>query len=378
MDRHAGGNGQEGVMGMLRWYIMQTYTGREEKLVKMIHRVVPRQFYGDCFVIYHEQLWRRQQENQVHIRRVFPGYVFITSENPDGLFLCLKHVPAMSKLLADGKLAEGEFTFLPLDQREAVVLGSLLDEDHIIRLSYVATDGKDHVLYISGPLETYASGKWKTRFSDCLGASDSADLEMRSSKSRKVFDSVHKKISDPESSIEMMDECHSGSIGESFSARTASSIVNHAVSYRFRKRYAAIKISLSGEEKEIHLGIILNDDIRRELSYGKVEAPVETSERYHVAGTVSGNDSGMLGMLSGKTVDLVNGDGCRQNLLNVQSKQLSHLTPGDAVIVSEGPLVGLPAIVCKVEMEKHQVKIKVNLFGQALEMKVPSDSLRKI
>ena len=54
------------------WYVLQTKTGGEEKLVEMIHRMVPADLYGECFVIYHEQLWRRQQQTFIHVKRAFP------------------------------------------------------------------------------------------------------------------------------------------------------------------------------------------------------------------------------------------------------------------------------------------------------------------
>ena len=59
---------------------------RKKKLVEMVRRVVPHPLYGECFVIYHEQVWRRQQKNFVQVRRAFPGYVFITSREPEALF----------------------------------------------------------------------------------------------------------------------------------------------------------------------------------------------------------------------------------------------------------------------------------------------------
>ena len=72
------------------WYVLQTRTGEEEKLAGMIRALVPGNLYGECFVMYQEQLWRRQQQNFVHVKRVFPGYVFITSKEPEALFFCLK------------------------------------------------------------------------------------------------------------------------------------------------------------------------------------------------------------------------------------------------------------------------------------------------
>ena len=74
------------------WYVIQTYTGNEERLVEMIRRIVPRQHYGECFVIYSEQLRRRQQENQIHVLRLFPGYVFISSDEIEQLFVGRLHI----------------------------------------------------------------------------------------------------------------------------------------------------------------------------------------------------------------------------------------------------------------------------------------------
>lgn len=58
----------------------------------------------------------------------------------------------MSKMISDG-----EFTFLPIEQEEKDFLENVLKDEHIVRLSYVATDGKGHVYRMSGPLEAYTS-----------------------------------------------------------------------------------------------------------------------------------------------------------------------------------------------------------------------------
>ena len=91
----------------MMWYVLQTRTGEEEKLEGLIKRMVPKDLYGECFVICQEQLWRRRQQNFVHVKRAFPGYVFITSKEPKALFFCLKQVPAMARMIVDD-----EFSFL--------------------------------------------------------------------------------------------------------------------------------------------------------------------------------------------------------------------------------------------------------------------------
>ncbi len=260
------------------WYVIQTYTGREEKLVEMIRRIIPAELYGECFVVYHEQLRSRKHENQVHVERIFPGYAFITSREPERLFLSLKSVPAMSKMMA-----VGEFYFTPLESSEAEFLGRILDADHVVRLSYVATDGHDHVSYISGPLSL------------CGG-----------------------RIQD----------------------------------YHFRKRCAAVRLKIAGQTKVVRLGIILNDDIRREVAYGKIEAPIQTPEKYRIADNRAADDR-TAGMPAGPP----------------------DLQTGDTVIVIDGAFEGMPATVRQVK--KNTVKIGVHLFGQDMAAEVPAECVRK-
>ena len=141
------------------WYVLQTKTGGEEKLVEMIHRMVPADLYGECFVIYHEQLWRRQQQTFIHVKRAFPGYVFITSREPEALFFCLKKLPAMTKMMVD----EEKF-FLSLELQESAFLQRMTNKQHVIGLSYLETNGEGNILQVLGPLRSCVSEIVRLRF----------------------------------------------------------------------------------------------------------------------------------------------------------------------------------------------------------------------
>lgn len=141
------------------WYVLQTRTGKEEQLAELVQRMVPENLYGECFVIYQEQLWRRQKRNFVQIKRAFPGYVFITSNEPEALFFCLKQVPAMAKMIMDD-----DFSFLFVEREEAEFLEQIMDENHVIGLSYMQTDGKGKIQQVSGPLETCLNRIVKCRY----------------------------------------------------------------------------------------------------------------------------------------------------------------------------------------------------------------------
>lgn len=257
------------------WYVLQTKTGAEEKLVELIRSMVPDHLYEDCFVIYHEQLWRRQQQNFVHVRRAFPGYVFITSGEPEALFFCLKQVPVMSKMMADD-----DFFFLSVEEEEAEFLKRIMNKEHVIGLSYLSTDGKGNICQVSGPLKA---------------------------------------------------------------------CVSQIVRCRFGKRHVLVRLKLSGEEKTVLLGIVLNEDICQELRYGKVEAPIKVPEQY--------------------LFPLV------LNTEKVKEKALPMLLPGDSVTVISGAFEGMSGIVYK--MKGRTVKVGIHLFGQDMAMDMPAEILQK-
>ena len=132
------------------WYVIQTMTGQEEKLVRMIRKIVPRKIYSDCFVAYYERVWKKQQQSVIHIERLFPGYVFIITEEPEDLYFQLKNVLAMSKLISDGS-----YDFLPIEREEEEFLQDVMSEDHVIHLSLIEKDEDGHICRVAGPIGKY-------------------------------------------------------------------------------------------------------------------------------------------------------------------------------------------------------------------------------
>lgn len=249
------------------WYVLQTMTGDEEELVQMIRRLLPGRCYTDCFVPYYERIWRKQQKSYVHVERLFPGYVFILTDTPGDVFMELKRVPAMSKLLADGN-----YHFLPLEEEEEEFFQKMLGETHIVRLSYVETNGKGKVCRVAGPLENY---------------------------------------------------------------------LTQVVRYQFKKRYAVIRLKLLGEEKTTVLGVILNEDVRQEIEYGKVEAPLTLPSIYQVEKPERGDSFAV----------------------------------GDQVTVLSGTFERMSGIIWKIK--KNTVEIGIHLFGQDMSMEVPMEAVCK-
>ena len=255
----------------MRWYVLQTRTGEEEKVIGLIQKIVPSYLYEECFVVYHEQLWRRQQKNFVHVKRAFPGYVFITSKEPEALFFCLKQIPAMSKMMADD-----ESFFLTVEKEEEAFLKRIMSDDHVIRLSYLSTDEKGNIRQVTGPLKACVTG---------------------------------------------------------------------IVRCRFGKRHVIVRLRILGEEKTVLLGIVLDEDIRQELRYGKVEAPIQVPEQYRIHEEPEAK------------------------------KGLPVFFPGNSVVVISGAFEGMPGVVY--EVKNHMVKVGVYLLGKNMTIEIPAEILRK-
>lgn len=249
------------------WYVLQTLTGKEEELTRMINKIIPHELYSDCFVAYYERIWRRQGQSIVHIERLFPGYVFIVSPRPEELFHALKRVPAMSKLISDGF-----FTFLALEKEEEAFLQDMLGDKRIVSLSYVKTDGRGNVSIVSEPLKHY---------------------------------------------------------------------MPQVVRFQLKKRYVILKLRILGVDKTIALGIILNEDIRQEITYGKVEIPLKMPTVYSV----------------------------------YEPEEGELLAVGDHIKVTSGALEHMKGVIWKIK--KHTVEVGVRLFDQDMAVEIPKENICK-
>lgn len=131
----------------MTWYLLKTWMGKEEELVKEIRRTVSPDIYGECFVIYQERIWRRQQRSVVHVEPLFPGCVFLTCEKSGSHFVKLEKIPALAKLMDCG-----HFTAFPMMKEDVDFLVKISGKDHMVRLSYVLKDEQGQIRKLTDPL----------------------------------------------------------------------------------------------------------------------------------------------------------------------------------------------------------------------------------
>ena len=143
------------------WYLMKTWAGGEEALVKEIRRTVPPYLYNEAFVIYNERNWRHQGRSVIQTEPLFKGCAFLTCEETEPLFGRLNRIPAMARLISTGYLS-----MFPLMEQDARFLEAISGNDHMVRTSYVLREsGTSNTYRVSGALEHLLGGIDKIRFS---------------------------------------------------------------------------------------------------------------------------------------------------------------------------------------------------------------------
>lgn len=134
------------------WYVIQVYTGHEMEIAqKCRNRIIMED--EDVFVPLAERQTKIRGEWQVIKTKLFPGYVFVETERPRDLYMRLKEIKVMTRLLMTGE----EIT--PLYREEEEYLRNLQDEAHVVRYSEGYLEG-DRLIVTDGALAGY-EGKIK-------------------------------------------------------------------------------------------------------------------------------------------------------------------------------------------------------------------------
>jgi transcription antitermination factor NusG len=134
------------------WYAIQTITGKEEETVGTIRKVIPSEICENCFLLKREAIWRIQGSCKIHTERLFPGYVFVSTADPQEFYRQLKLVPQYTRILG-----KEEQAFYPVSPEEEAFLRELLngDTEETVRLSTVRVDGQGNILDCGKPLRGY-------------------------------------------------------------------------------------------------------------------------------------------------------------------------------------------------------------------------------
>ncbi len=127
------------------WYVIQVRTGSEDNIRLQCEKNISPDVLKDCFIPYYEERRHLRGEWTTQRRILFPGYVFLDSEELEHLFMNLKQVSGLTKLLGTGD------DIVPLTEEEVEFLTSFGGEDQVVPISEGIIENSK-VIVMSGPL----------------------------------------------------------------------------------------------------------------------------------------------------------------------------------------------------------------------------------
>ena len=123
------------------WYVVQVRTGTEENIKNQCERNVSGSILERCFIPYYEER-RCLQGSWTTIRKIlFPGYVFVITEDVEELKQQLKYVLGLTKILGLGE------EIVPLNDGEVNFMEQLGGEGQLVEISEGIIEGGEVRIY---------------------------------------------------------------------------------------------------------------------------------------------------------------------------------------------------------------------------------------
>lgn len=127
------------------WYVIQVQSGKEEHTAALCRSIVSEDMLSDCFIPYYERMKRYRGRWHKEKAVMFPGYVFVISDNIEELWMALKKVPKLTRILRN------DMEFIPLSSGEVGLIQCMCGKDYIAGMSEGYTIN-DKVYITSGPM----------------------------------------------------------------------------------------------------------------------------------------------------------------------------------------------------------------------------------
>lgn len=129
-----------------KWYVMQVRTGTEENICIQCKKDIEEDVLEKCFLPYYEEKRRVQGEWKILKKVLFPGYVFVITQDIEKLYQQLKRVIGLTKLLGTGR------EIIPLTEKEIVFLTRFGGENQVVAMSEGIIVGSKAIVNF-GPLQ---------------------------------------------------------------------------------------------------------------------------------------------------------------------------------------------------------------------------------
>lgn len=135
------------------WYVIQVKSGEEQDMKALLDKLRVEGAYGECFVPLFEDVKRSGGKCRIGFRKLFPGYLFVESDNPRKIFETLMGIKDFTKLLGTVE-EDGSKLFIPIGKEDEEFLKTLFT-DGLMHVSYVHMAKNGRIDRIVGPLANY-------------------------------------------------------------------------------------------------------------------------------------------------------------------------------------------------------------------------------
>lgn len=98
------------------WYVIQVMGGQEKSSLNLMQRLVSSEVLQETFIPQRETMRHRGGAWVKTLEILFPGYLFVVTDDPERLAVQLRNVPAFTRLLGNGGV------FLPLAEEEVALI----------------------------------------------------------------------------------------------------------------------------------------------------------------------------------------------------------------------------------------------------------------
>jgi transcriptional antiterminator NusG len=144
---------EEEKSGRMRWYVVHTYSGRENKVKDTIERMIRnsemKDQFGKVLVATEEVAEMKKGKKKVSQRKLFPSYILIEMEMTDEAWGMIENVPGVTHFVGEGKKP------FPIPKKEVDrILGRMVKKEGVVpEVPYTIGE---HVKVVDGPFTDFS------------------------------------------------------------------------------------------------------------------------------------------------------------------------------------------------------------------------------
>jgi len=127
------------------WYVIQVKSGDEEKTLKQCRKIISDDILIEGFIPRYEEMKRYQGKWHKQQSILFPGYIFLVSDDVASLYHRLEKVTSLTKILGTGD------EIVPLNEREIELIQRFGKKERVVTMSK-GIMVNDKVIVTEGPM----------------------------------------------------------------------------------------------------------------------------------------------------------------------------------------------------------------------------------